>query len=134
MGFADKIRRLCALKGLDQSTLAERIGISKSSMSRILSGLQEPKLRLAHELARALGVTMDYLADESDQDTPGDQMVELSDDERTILKIVRRLGHSLAMDRLVGINVPAPRREGTAAKRSAVAPGRNKRSHRRSSH
>jgi transcriptional regulator with XRE-family HTH domain len=132
MGYADKIRKLCALRGLDQSALADQVGVSKSSMSRIVSGMQEPKLGLAHELARALGVTLDYLVDESDQGSPGDQMVELSDDERTILKIVRRLGHSLAIDRLVGINVPAPRHAGSSAQRAAAVAGRSKRSRRRS--
>jgi transcriptional regulator with XRE-family HTH domain len=133
MGYADKIRKLCALNGFDQSALAEKIGISKSSMSRIMNGAQEPKLGLAQELARALGVSLDYLVAEGDEGPPGDRMVKLTDDERTILKIARRLGHSLAIDRLVGINVPAPRHEGTAAKRSPAASGRSKRSRRRSS-
>jgi transcriptional regulator with XRE-family HTH domain len=133
MGYADKIRKLCALRGFDQSSLAERVGVSKSSMSRILSGMQEPKLGLAQELARALGVTLDYLVDDTDQGPPGGQMVNLSDDERTILKIAKRLGHSLAIDRLVGISVPVPRLEGSSGRRSASVAGKSKRSGRRPS-
>jgi transcriptional regulator with XRE-family HTH domain len=103
MGYAERLRKLCATRGLDQSALAERVGISKSSMSRILSGAQEPKLLLAYELAKALGVTMDYLVDESLDDDPSCHLVVLTEDESTILKIVRRLGTSVAIDRLIGV-------------------------------
>lgn len=88
---------------MDQSTLAERVGLSKSTMSRILSGVQEPKLSLAFDLARALGVTVDYLmADEPDATAAG-QTVVVNDDELMILKIVRRLGVDEAIDRLLGV-------------------------------
>ncbi len=101
MGYADKLQRLCALRGLDQSALAQRLNRSKSSMSRILSGAQEPKLSLAHALAKALGVSLDYLADDSLQTEPNGEWVMLTEDEVAILKIVRRLGSSAAIDRLL---------------------------------
>jgi hypothetical protein len=73
-------------------------------MSRILSGAQEPKLRLAYDLAKALGVTLDYLVDDSlDPEIVG-QLVMVSEDEATILKIVRRLGANAAIDRLLGVS------------------------------
>ena len=62
MGYSDKLNRLCILRGLDQITLAQKVGISKSSMSRILNGAQEPKLLLAAKLARELGVTLTRLS------------------------------------------------------------------------
>src|SRR5437868_1535947 len=65
MGYTEKLQQLCALRGLDQSALAGKLGLSKSSVSRILSGAQEPKLRLAYDLAKVLGVTLDYLVDDS---------------------------------------------------------------------
>lgn len=86
---------------MDQSTLAERLNRSKSSISRILSGVQEPKLSLAHELAKALGVSLDYLADDSLVTEPDGEWVMLSEDEVAILKIVRRLGIGVAIDRLL---------------------------------
>lgn len=101
MGYADKLQKLCALRGMDQATLAERLNRSKSSMSRILSGAQEPKLKLAHELAKALGVSLDYLADDSLEIEPNGEWVMLSEDELAILKIVRRLGMGAAIDRLL---------------------------------
>ena len=101
MGYTDKLQRLCALRGMDQSALASKVNLSKSSISRILSGTQEPKLRLAYDLAKALGVTLDYLVDDSPEIGPTDQLVMLSDDEVAILKIVRRLGTDVAFDRLL---------------------------------
>jgi transcriptional regulator with XRE-family HTH domain len=104
MGYAEKMQKLCVLQGLDQSALAEQVGLSRSSISRILSGAQEPKLGLAFLLARALGVSLDYLADD---DVPIDapaQAVPLTVDELTILKLVRRLGTDVAMDRLLGVS------------------------------
>jgi hypothetical protein len=73
-------------------------------MSRILSGAQEPKLRLAYDLAKALGVTLDYLVDEESEVSPFEQRVMVTNDELTILKMVRVLGTEAAMNRL--LNAP----------------------------
>jgi transcriptional regulator with XRE-family HTH domain len=113
---------------LDQSELASRVNLSRSSISRILSGAQEPKLLLAYKLAEALGVTLDYLVAESPDIGPTDQLVMMSADELTILKLVRRLGTEVAMDRLLnvapGITVeerissaaPVPRHRGESSR------------------
>jgi transcriptional regulator with XRE-family HTH domain len=107
MGYSEKLQKLCVLRGLDQATLAGQLGLSKSSISRILSGVQEPKLLLAHDLAKALGVTLDYLVEESPEVDPTQHLVMLSEEEVVILKIVRRLGPSGAIDRLLNV-APAP--------------------------
>lgn len=89
---------------MDQATLAQKVGISKSSMSRILSGLQEPKLRLAYDLAQALGVSLDSLIND---DLPLESVartVPLSEDQLTILSIVDRLGYNTAIDRLLAVS------------------------------
>ena len=103
MGYQEKLQKLCALKGLDQSALASKLGLSKSSISRIMSGSQEPKLSLAYELAKALGVTLDYLADKTLNVGPTDQLLMVTDDELTILKMARRLGTNVALDRLLNV-------------------------------
>lgn len=108
MGYTDKLQKLCALRGLDQSALASRVHLSKSSISRILSGSQEPKLGLAYDLAKALGVTLDYLVDDSPEIGPADQLVMVSEDELAILKIVRRLGPDVAFDRLLNVASQTP--------------------------
>jgi transcriptional regulator with XRE-family HTH domain len=104
MGYSEKLQKLCALRNLDQSTLASKVGLSKSSISRILSGVQEPKLRLAYDLAKALGVTLDYLVEDAPELGPTQHLVMVSEEEMMILKIVRRLGSNLAIDRL--LNAP----------------------------
>jgi transcriptional regulator with XRE-family HTH domain len=109
MGYTEKLQRLCALRGLDQAALAKDLGLSKSSISRILSGTQEPKLRIAYELARRLNVTVDYLMDESADIGPNDRLMMLSEDEATILKIVRRLGNEASFHRLINIPELSPR-------------------------
>jgi transcriptional regulator with XRE-family HTH domain len=80
------------------------VSLSKSSISRILSGAQEPKLLLAFSLAKALGVTLDYLVDDTQEVNASDQLVMVTEDEMTILKMVRRLGVEVSIDRL--LNVP----------------------------
>ena len=106
MGYTDKLQKHCLLHGLAHSELAAKVGLSKSSISRILSGAQEPKLGLAHDLAsKALGISLDYLVEESPEAGPDDRMVMLTEEEMTILRIVRRLGANVAIDRL--LNVPA---------------------------
>jgi transcriptional regulator with XRE-family HTH domain len=91
------------MKSLDQATLASRVGLSKSSISRIFSGIQEPKLSLANDLAKALGVTLDYLVEDSAEIGPSQHVVTMTDEELMILKIVRRLGSNVAIDRLLNV-------------------------------
>jgi putative transcriptional regulator len=122
MGYTDKLQKLCALRGLDQSELASKVGLSKSSMSRILSGAQEPKLRLAYDLAKALGVTLDYLVDEESEVSPFEQRVMVTNDELTILKMVRVLGTEAAMNRLLNAP-PGSSQVATDAKVAAQQPG-----------
>ncbi len=104
MGYTDKLQKLCALRGLDQSELAIRVGLSKSSISRILSGAQEPKLRLAYDLAKALGVTLDYLVGDAPESGNSDQLVMVSEDEMMIIKIVRELTPNVAIKRLLNVS------------------------------
>jgi transcriptional regulator with XRE-family HTH domain len=124
MGYAEKLQKLCAMRGLDQSELAARVGISKSSMSRIVSGAQEPKIQLARSLAKELGVTLDYLVDESMEATTSSQLIAVTEDELLVLKIVRRLGPNVAMDRLLAVGPPpeARARPEAAEPRADAAP------------
>jgi hypothetical protein len=52
-------------------------------------------------------VTLDYLVEESPDLDPSQQLVMLTQEEIVILKIVRRLGSSGAIDRLLNV-LPAP--------------------------
>lgn len=107
MGYAENLQRICVLRGIDQASLAARVGVSRSTMSRILSGVQEPKLGVAWTLARVLGVSLDSLLDAEGQDGPHCEVV--SADEATVLRIVRRLGVEAALGRLLGVPDEEPR-------------------------
>ncbi len=131
MGYAAKLQKLCSLRNVDQASLAVALGISKSTISRIISGVQEPKLTMAVELARTLGVTLDYLVDDTLDLDATHQMVVVSEEEVMILKLVRRLGPSVAIDRLLDIHrassgqadAPLKTREEPAATRLQEAHG-----------
>ncbi len=107
MGYSENLQKLCALRSMDQATLAGKVGLSKSSISRILSGVQEPKLQVAYDLAKALGVTLDYLVKESSDLGPSQHLVMVTDEELMILKIARRLGSEGAIDRLLNVESSA---------------------------
>ena len=124
MGYSDRLQKLCALRSLDQATLASKVGLSKSSISRIMSGVQEPKLSLANDLAKALGVTLDYLMEDSLEIGPTQHLVTMSDEELMILKIVRRLGSNVAIDRLLNVESPAHAPEGRGGAAASVVGAR----------
>src|SRR3954453_20190018 len=108
MGYAERLQKVCALRGMDQAALASRLGLSRSSVSRILSGVQEPKLSVAHALAKALGVSLDYLVEEGEAERGAEVRWEVvSEDEAAVLRIVRRLGPEVALDRLLGVPRPS---------------------------
>jgi transcriptional regulator with XRE-family HTH domain len=56
----ERIRRLRLEKGLTQSALSSP-GLTAAQISRIESGARQPSLRAIRRLARALGVSLDYL-------------------------------------------------------------------------
>lgn len=87
------------LKGLRQrrhitlTELADRTGISTSTLSRLEAGLRRPTLEQLLPLARAYGVTLDELVDAPET---GDPRVNLRPivcaDGQTILPLTRRPG------------------------------------------
>jgi transcriptional regulator with XRE-family HTH domain len=117
MELKDKLQALMARRGLNGQKLARSSGVSDSEISRILQGKSRPGLDNAFRLARSVGVTLDYLADDSLDVEPPSPDDHLSPDERkllavaqkigcaqvmTILENLRFLGYEVAMSRLVG--------------------------------
>lgn len=121
MGYPENLQKICEQKGLGQAELAAGLGLSRSTLSRILRGVQEPKLTLAYELAKALGVSLDTLVEGGGAPGESPRSVILDDDEWTVLRIVRRLGTEAALDRLLGID-----RHGFAAADDGVEEVRRK--------
>jgi transcriptional regulator with XRE-family HTH domain len=125
MGFEEKLRKQMQLKGFNQQKLAKLSSVSDSEISRILTGKSSnPGIDNALKLARAVGVSLDYLADDDmNEDHP--RTNELASQEsppslteaeiitaarelgtrqsRRILETAADLGYEIAMKRLLGI-------------------------------
>jgi transcriptional regulator with XRE-family HTH domain len=69
MNFGRKIKHLLVEKDRRAQWLADKVGVSKAAVSRWIAGLNDPPLSKAAEIARALGVSLDWLADDA-QDYP----------------------------------------------------------------
>lgn len=106
---------------LNGQRLAQSSKVSDSEISRILSGQSTPGLENAYRLARAVGVSLDYLADDALESDPLRAADPVSADDRRILDAVQRIGlpralylleiisfigYETAMQRLLGAAPP----------------------------
>lgn len=141
MNVAEKIYKQMVVKGMNQKALARASGISDSEVSRILRGKSSPSLEYASRMARALGVSLDYLGDEtkvddtsaSDRETGqlNRELGELVENlgarrARRLLETAADLGFELAIGRLLGVEIqpliePAPASPAPLAKRASGA-------------
>jgi transcriptional regulator with XRE-family HTH domain len=112
-----KLKNLMNGKGLNGQKLARLSQVSDSEISRILQGKSRPGLDNALRLAQALGVSLDYLANDKLDSEPPEPADSLSPEERKILGVIQKigcaevvtilenlrfLGYEVAMSRLVG--------------------------------
>lgn len=90
MTIDHKLAALLESRGWTQAELVRRTGISKQRISRWLTqpDRHRPTLEQAFTVARALGVPLDYLADD-DQDEPPPPVA--TEEEIAILDLVREL-------------------------------------------
>jgi transcriptional regulator with XRE-family HTH domain len=101
MRLDEKLERLARRKGLKQADVARAVkglpGAAKSSVANWFAGLQRPSLEAALRIARLLGVSVDYLADD-DLDEP--EAVSFSEDQLAILQWVeeKRLSRNQAIE------------------------------------
>ncbi len=94
-------------QGMTQKELGKRVGLTPSSLSRILSGTQQPKLEEAYVIAKELGVTLnDLVEDDQDYSPPTGSLVRVSQDDVCLLRVAHTLGVELAMARLVNAEPP----------------------------
>lgn len=115
MRFAEKVRNLLKVQRLSQSELAAMLGTSQPQVSRWLEGDNPPRWDYLLKMARALGVTADYLIDPALEEPP--RPPDLSEDERFLLQLIRDLGltREEAVRRLAGMVSPVSRESpGTA--------------------
>ncbi|WP_182830369.1 helix-turn-helix domain-containing protein [Tautonia rosea] len=93
MTLARKLDRRMLQLGLSQQALAQKSGVSDSEVSRLLKGQSKrPGLPNILRLARALEVSVDFLADDSLQDDPHTEPVSLPSQEQALLELARTIG------------------------------------------
>ncbi|APW61170.1 helix-turn-helix domain-containing protein [Paludisphaera borealis] len=117
MELKQKLQLLMARRSLNGQKLARLSQVSDSEISRILQGKSRPGLDNALRLAQAVGVSLDFLADDTMEAEPSPPEDALSSEERKLLGVsqkigctealailenVRFLGYEVAMSRLVG--------------------------------
>ena len=120
MRFEEKLRKQMLIQGLNQQRLSRASGVSDSEVSRILGGKSQPGLENALKLARAVGVSLDYLADDSVDEVPvapaapapaspwDEELLEIAREvgmrnAAHLLSNARFLGVELALKRLLGV-------------------------------
>ena len=85
MNLAEKILYLRKKQGMSQEELAEKMNVSRQSISRWEVGTANPDAINVLQLSKIFGVTSDYLLNddyESDQDIPCVKEVKISLDEK----------------------------------------------------
>jgi transcriptional regulator with XRE-family HTH domain len=117
MKLQDKLQMLMARHNLNGQRLARQSFVSDSEISRILQGKSRPGLDNAFRLAKAVGVSLDFLADDTLDVEPIAPSDKLSSEERkilsiaekigpaeilTVLELLRFIGYEAAMSRLTG--------------------------------
>lgn len=83
-----KLPEKLALLVKNQSALSRKTGISQSAISEMISEGRRPYFDQMVEIARALGVSLDFLADDEMDEQP---VSEFTDDERWVVELVRAL-------------------------------------------
>lgn len=96
MNIADKIIKHRKANGWSQEDLAEKLDISRQSVSRWENGSALPDAQNVLQLSRLFGVTADYLLDdayESDRDIP---VVQHAEQENKALLFRKKRLHLIA--------------------------------------
>ena len=97
MTFAQKLELMIDVRRMSQTRLSRLTGIGQPAISAMTRGERRPYLDQAFRLARALDVSVDYLADDSlaqPEPVPTER-------ERTVWEILRAIGYERALLRLV---------------------------------
>jgi transcriptional regulator with XRE-family HTH domain len=91
-GVGERLRELRKRQQVTLSALAERTGISVSTLSRLESGGRRPTLELLLPLARAYQVSLDELVGAPPTDDPRVQAKPVTRDGMTMLPLTNRPG------------------------------------------
>lgn len=92
MKYAEKLYRQIVRLGWNQQKLSRTSGVSDSEVSRILAGKSNPGLENAFKLAKSVGLSLDFMADESLTEDPRQESIGLTDTQKELLAVANSLG------------------------------------------
>ena len=112
--FREKLGQKTLQLGLNGQKLARKSDVSDSEISRIMNGKSLPGLENAISLAKALEVSLDYLADDALDADPKQPKESANEMETMILRVAREVGyleafHILQSTRIIGYEIAANR-------------------------
>ncbi len=90
--YSEKLYQKMVQLRMTQKQLHEASGVSDSEVSRILNNKSQPGLENAYKLARALGISLDYLADDALDADPARPAEALAGGEQEVLELAQGLG------------------------------------------
>jgi transcriptional regulator with XRE-family HTH domain len=93
MRFPEKLKKHRTERHMTQRALAEQVGVIQSHVAKWEAGDGRPYYDQALKIAKSLGLSLDYLADD-EMESPSDARGggEVSEGEQAILAIVRKRG------------------------------------------
>lgn len=98
MDFGDKLEMLVKRRKLSQAKLGEIVGVSQQRISHVRHGKADFTAPQVKAVAEALGVSIDYLMDDSQDEPP---VFPVAERERMILDVARTMGLDRAWRLLV---------------------------------
>lgn len=112
--FSEKLLNRLVQLGLNGQKLAKKSDVSDSEISRIINKKSLPGLENAISLAQAVGVSLDYLANDALDADPAVPKESANEWESTILRLAREIGLMQAFNilentRTIGYEVAAHR-------------------------
>ncbi|MEW4569192.1 helix-turn-helix transcriptional regulator [Tautonia sp. JC769] len=129
--LARKLDRRMVQLGLSQQALAQKSGVSDSEVSRLLKGQSKrPGLHNILRLARALDVSVDFLADDTLHDDPRDDRPAIPPEDEALLELARAIGNrevAMILDatRILGFETAIRRLYGVEFRPFAAFPSQN---------
>lgn len=88
MKFGQKVRKTRRDRGLSQTDIAAESGLVPSAISGIENGERRAYVDQAARIAKALGVSLDWLADEETDEPPQ----AATGDDAQVLRVIRAAG------------------------------------------
>ncbi|MCY2933802.1 MAG: helix-turn-helix transcriptional regulator [Planctomycetota bacterium] len=92
MKYAEKLYRQLVRLGWNQQKLSRTSGVSDSEVSRILAGKSNPGLENAFRLSNAVGLSLDFMANETLTEDPRLETTGLTESQRELLTLANAIG------------------------------------------